>query len=312
MAINRTSVREGAIILVDEIENSLEPYRLRHLIRELRPKADELHQVVFTTHSSVTVLECQAQELHAVRSNVGLTTICPIDPDLQPIVRSIPEAFLSKSVIVCEGKTEAGLCRGLDLYYWQPNGQVPLAAAGVAPVESPKGGGSEAPKYAIALAKLGYRVAYLGDSDTDLNPSKDDMQKEGCEVLLWDDGIEVERRLCRDLPVEGLKEFVDLAIELEEQERHSKEQVGEAICEDIHKKTGMRPRFASGVEALLGQAEESLLREAIGCAADQEKWFKRMDKGQRLGELVAKHLDRMEGTATARTVKALQEWCYAP
>lgn len=47
MAAHKAAVKEGAIILIDEIENSLEPYRLRHLLRQLRPQKEK-HQVVFT------------------------------------------------------------------------------------------------------------------------------------------------------------------------------------------------------------------------------------------------------------------------
>ena len=225
MAIHKASVMEGAVILVDEIENSLEPYRLRHLIRQLRPKAGERHQVIFTTHSSVTVVECQAKELHVVHSKNGVTEISPVGQALQAIVRSIPEAFLVRKIVVCEGKTEAGLLLSLDANYWsaarqdnQPgymNAYQTMAEAGVAPIDSPKSGGSEAPKYAAALAQLGYRVAYFGDSERDLSPSADEMKKAGTEqVFLWSGSVEIERRLCLDLPMAAVGELIELAISL--------------------------------------------------------------------------------------------------
>jgi len=313
MAIHKIATQEGAIILIDEIENSLEPYRLRHLIRQLRPQANEKHQVIFTTHSSVAVVECEADELYVVHSRDGTTAIVPVTKDLQAVVRSVPEAFLSRKVIVCEGKTESGLLISLDKEYWHKKHcgstqyrHQTMAEAGVAPIESPKSGGSEAPKYAIALAKLGYRIAYFGDSDCKLNPSKDEMEAAGVEaVLLWDGGVEIERRLCFDLPWDGLKQFVALAIELIGSEA--------AIWDQIYTKlrgTGQHFMCCTDLDLLTQEIEESVLRENIGKAADDGKWFKRLDRGKDLGILLARYLDQMQSSPTMRTLRLLENWCY--
>ena len=107
--------------------------------------------------------------------------------------------MIGRKVIVCEGKTETGFLISLDKDYWQEKHRndatwrkyQTMAEAGVSPIESPKSGGSESPKYAVALAKLGYRVAYFGDSDCDLNPSEEQMKTAGVEkVLLWDGDVE--------------------------------------------------------------------------------------------------------------------------
>lgn len=261
MAVHKAAVQEGAIILVDEIENSLEPYRLRHLIRQLRPKTGDKHQVIFTTHSSVAVVECQTNELYITRSQNGKTTLVHVSSDLQPVVRSIPEAFLSRKVIVCEGKTEAGFLISLDLLYWQKKHQdessqwkyQTMAEAGVAPIESPKSGGSESPKYAVALAKLGYRVAYFGDSDRDLNPSESEMQAAGVEaVFLWEGKVEIERRLCFDLPLDALKELINLAVELNEDNKT----VWDKIYTQLEKRGGSFTR-AYDFEILKSEVNDS-------------------------------------------------------
>lgn len=315
MAIHKASVPDGAVILVDEIENSLEPYRIRHLIRQLRPKSSEKHQVIFTTHSPTAVVECNASELYAVHARNGVASVSCIGVDFQDVVRAVPEAFLSKKVIICEGKTEAGFLIGLDKHYWQVKHQdanspfkyQTMAEAGVAPIESPKSGGSESPKYAVALAKLGYLVAYLGDSDRDLNPSEEKMKAAGVEqVFLWEGELEIERRLCLDLPWEGLKQFVALAVELQ----GSEESVWDKIYAIL---TASNYKFekTKDIDVLLMKIEERNLRECIGKAADADKgWFKRMDKGKALGELVARYLDQMQNTSTANTLSELEKWCY--
>lgn len=45
-----------------------------------------------------------------------------IADDIQSTVRADPEAFLARSVIVCEGASEVGLIRGLDHYWTALNG----------------------------------------------------------------------------------------------------------------------------------------------------------------------------------------------
>lgn len=318
MAVHKASVPDGAVILVDEIENSLEPYRIRHLIRQLRPKSSDKHQVIFTTHSPTAVVECDASELYAVHTRNGAVSISCVGADFQDVVRSVPEAFLSKKVIICEGKTEAGFLIGLDKHYWEVNHRKStssfkfqtMAEAGVAPIESPKSGGSASPEYAVNLSKLGYCVAYFGDSDRDLNPSAEEMKAAGVEkVFLWEGKLEIERRLCTDLPLEGLKQFVILAIELQGSE--------ESVWDKIHaalKASSVTIEKIKDIDVLLEKIEEQKLRECIGKAADDKHesrgWFKRMDKGKILGELVAQYLDQMQTTPTAKTLHELEKWCY--
>jgi len=312
MAIHRQAVKEGSIVLVDEIENSLEPYRLRHLIRSLRPSEDNPGQTIFTTHSSVTLVECKAGELCVVCSKDGITSVLPVDASLVSIVRTIPEAFLAHSVIVCEGKTEWGICKAVDRYWQQQNDKPPLASVGVEPIASPRSGGSEAPKYAVALAKLGYQVAYLGDSDVCLSPSQDEMEREGVRVILWDGDVEIERRLCLDLPVEGLVEFVDLAIELELDEGKDQQSVWNRIDSQIRKKgISLREPFPQDMLQLSSLVDISVLGECIGIAADGGKWFKRWDKGEALGNVLTKHLSCMRNTDTYRKLETIRTWCHA-
>ncbi len=313
MAIHKTAVKEGAIILVDEIENSLEPYRLRHLIRRLRPKDGEKHQVIFTTHSSVVVVECHSNELYVTNSQDGKTSISSVGEDLQAVVRSIPEAFLCRKVVVCEGKTEAGLLISLDKYYWQEKHRrasslfryLSMAEAGAAPIESPKSGGSEAPKYAIALANLKYRVIYFGDSDCDLNPSEEQMKAGGVEeVFIWDGCVEIERRLCFDLPLAALKEFIELAVEL----KGNPQSIWDKIYDHLPNNKLLTRKQDFNI--LKTEIDEKSLRECLGKAADKGKWFKRHDKGMALGKMLSHHLDNMHDTPTMTTLNSLEKWCY--
>lgn len=335
MAIHKGSILDGAVILIDEIESNLEPYRLRHLIRRIRPKADDKHQIIFSTHSPVAVVECKANELYITRSENGITEVKNAtkafedenkEIDIQKIVRSIQEAFLSPRVIICEGKTEAGFLIALDEDYWEKKHQKlnasfkqTMAEAGVMPVET-QGGGSESPKYARAMAKLGYQVAYFGDSDRGDELTQDnEMINAGVDISFrWEGKTSIEERLCLDLPWEAFKKLVDLA------EKHNKNVMDE-ICCDLNEKGGVCTNEID-LDTLKQEVSEDTLRKAIGKLAkgydvkdgkekkkkgkDRGEWFKRRDKSEDLGRLVAQYLDQMQDTATYRTLSALEQWAY--
>ena len=64
---------------------------------------------------------------------------------------------------------------------------------------------------------------------------------------------------------------------------------------------------------LLQHVDEIVLRDAIGKAAKHKNaaWFKRVDKGKRLGELIARYFDKIQNTPTVTTLRKLENWCYA-
>lgn len=302
MAIHKENTKEGAFILVDEIENGLEPFRLRNLIQTLRPKKDDSFQTFVTTHSEISIVECNADELWVVRNSNGITTIKQVEGTLQAIVRKIPEALLARKIIVCEGKTEWGLCRAID-DHWQSLGNLPFAYFGVEPICSSTSGGTEAPKYAVELAKLGYLVSYFGDSDADLNPSKIEMEDLGIKVILWSGGANIEMRLSLDLPLNALDEMIKLATQLIENE----EDVWEKIRMAVNWKHEDFPRDIYELATRLG---EEILRQGVGVAANKGKWFKRPDRGEELGKLICKYLGNISEKDLGIKIVELTAWAY--
>ncbi len=303
MAIHKNCSKEGSIILVDEIENGLEPFRLRNLIRTLRPSNNESCQCYLTTHSAISIVEHKSQELYVVRSENGKTIVLQVANSLQNIVRGIPEAFLARCIIVCEGKTEWGICRAMD-DYWQSQKLPPLACMGVEPISSPKSGGSEAPTYAVELAKLGYRVAYFGDSDVPLIPTKEEMEALGIKVILWAGNVEIERRLCLDFPLEAINKIIELAIQISGNE----DSIWDQIKNEIHLDN---EDFSRDINLLIKLKGEEEIRLAIGLAADHGSWFKRQDKGEELGKLVVQYIDAISKKDSGLKLQELFKWCYA-
>ena len=182
MALQCEIAAAGGIILIDEFEHGLEPHRVRHLLRRLEKRASEhsFGQVVLTSHSPV-VLEESPGRLHIVRPGEEVS-ISRIPDELMATVRKAPEAFLGRKVLVCEGKTEVGICRAYDEFI-TAQGKDSFACRGVVPVD---GGGTDAVRVSKNLANLGYSVLYLGDSDTpDTMARKAEMEELGIGVCVW-------------------------------------------------------------------------------------------------------------------------------
>ncbi len=67
-----------ALLVIEEIENGLDPWTLQHVFRDLREAADEGVQVVVTTHSPFLLDHVAVEDiLHARRAD-GDTTYAPI------------------------------------------------------------------------------------------------------------------------------------------------------------------------------------------------------------------------------------------
>jgi putative ATP-dependent endonuclease of OLD family len=125
----------ASVALIDEVEHGLEPHRISRLLRQLEKEKDEgktKAQVFMTTHSPVVLQELSVGELNVVRRHpkTGVVTIVPANMpypglDVQSQPRVNPQAYLAPSLLVCEGKTEVGLVRGLD-DFWVGKGRLPF------------------------------------------------------------------------------------------------------------------------------------------------------------------------------------------
>jgi len=177
LAIQKSAIAEGAIVLVDEIEHGLEPHRVMGAISQLRgdqTRASAEHRpmghIILTTHSEVALGEAGADSLRVCRTNRPLrqtTIVKPGAPDpIRSLMRFAPRALFSRRVLVSEGNTEVGVLNGAR-EFWPPlHGGAPIEHLGAFIAD---GNGSEAPAIALGLAALGYRVAMYRDSDTALS-----------------------------------------------------------------------------------------------------------------------------------------------
>lgn len=217
------------IALVDEIEHGLESHRILRLLTYLRnvalgdgqrangeAVAVTRPQVFITTHSPVVIRELQAGDLRAVRQDGGTIKVADIAGSAEPLdeaqrhLRSNPEAFLARRILVGEGKTEYGLSRGLDTL-WTDMGSLSFAYQGVVAVNG--GGVPAATTFARHLRDLGYEVLVLLDSDEPPPlATLDALRAQGCRVVIWPDACSTEQRMFLDLPWPTIRELVELAI----------------------------------------------------------------------------------------------------
>lgn len=293
MALQSQLAASGGIILIDEFEYGLEPHRVRHLLRRLEKQASEntFGQVFLTSHSSI-VLEEVPDRIHVVKPGDSVD-ILPVNSDLVGTVRKASEAFLGHHILVCEGKTEVGICRAYDEYLIG-NQKDSFACKGVVPVE---GGGSDAVKVSEDLVGLGYKVLYLGDSDTkDIDAKKNEMEKLGIVVLVWKDKLAVEERVFGDIPWPGVLEALKIA---------SDDRGEDSLRDSVASKLGKKPTELGYISSWKETVE---LRSAIGATAKKSAWFKRIDLGEALGRIVIKHLSGMATKDIEEKLSSVQVW----
>jgi putative ATP-dependent endonuclease of OLD family len=225
--LQRKAADDASIIIVDETEHGLEPHRIIRFLGSLgaKEKSSPL-QSFMTTHSPVVLRELSGDQLFVVRKGEedhNLTQIGTAD-DIQSTIRLYPDAFLAQSVLVCEGASEVGCVRGIDLHRVE-SGQTSIAASGVALVDCGGGDAERCFKRAGVFQKLGYRTAILRDSDKEVpEETSEAFTEAGGTIIAWRNGRALEDELFLSLTDDGIDELLDRAIEL-----HGKELVAEHV-----------------------------------------------------------------------------------
>ena len=257
-------------------------------------------QVILTTHSPTTLVELEAKQLWVTRKDPnGDVTLTQMSKDLQGLLRSHPDAFLAKAVIVGEGATEYGFIRGLDAAWCSSPGGRPLAHSGIALAD---GGGSRCANVAQELAATGYRVALLCDSDRELTPSPDLLRAAGVKVLQWPGDVATEQRLAQDLPIPVLGGVLELFLQ-----EHGVGQVRGDIASELgHDKEDL-PSDLTQWREVVGEEE---LRSAVGKLAKSRGWMKRIDHGQAVGALVGNAGQELDGTPLWSVLRDLRAWVH--
>ncbi|HEX7643471.1 MAG TPA: AAA family ATPase [Burkholderiaceae bacterium] len=214
--LQRKAASQSSIVLSDELEYGLEPHRIARFLGSLGAKEAAPMQAFLSTHSPIALRELSGGQLFVVRRIGQRHEIRAVgtDNDIQSTIRLFPEAFLARSVIVCEGASEVGLLRGLDLDRIDKGG-ISLAAQGVAIVDC--GGGEPDRPYARAAVfqSLGYRVMVVRDDDKKPTPAIEQaFLKCGGEVVAYLSGRALEDELFGSLTPAACQNLINYAHEL--------------------------------------------------------------------------------------------------
>ncbi|TGN65020.1 ATP-binding protein [Nocardioides eburneiflavus] len=302
-------------LLVDEVEHGLEPHRLVHLLGYLRNK-EAFSQVFVTTHSPTALLHLEPQELIMVRSTAsGTTEVRSLDDpaSLRPLLKRCPEAFLSRRVVINEGKTEYGVVlRLLQEWDYGPVPEaVPSAALGVVALEGDGGTGSA--KWAKEFLDVGYDVVLFIDSDEpDANAMVPDVQQLGGTVVQWPGGVCIETAVCSQLDEAGLNGYIAAALEVADDPAASKQ----SFTDHLRKYAVLDGLPPAGVEILdmitwtAAGISLDACWTAIALVSKEKGWFKRVDKGQRLGRFLLESASLQTGPVRA-TIDELKAAIYA-
>lgn len=304
-AVQQSAAEGGTVVLIDEVEDGLEPYRLRYLLRMIdRLVGDSTFgQVIMTTHSPVAVVEMCCEKLRVVRKGNAGTTVLAVDSGLQGTVRKCPESLLSRKVIVCEGKTEYGLLRAMECGWSRDYDDLMLAHCGVSLQD---GEGSRAAGYARHLRLLGYDVLLFADSDDDSNMASDsELTQSGIVVVRWTGKVSTEERMCLDLPDNCLLQMLDFVLEGRDEE---------TVMDTIHSflKCDRKSMTRDMTTWLTNGASWDAIRTAFGSAAKSKNaaWFKRIDFGESLGEMLSEAVGGIPDSDIATKLREVEQWAY--
>ncbi|HAR04090.1 MAG TPA: ATP-dependent endonuclease [Pseudomonas sp.] len=305
--LQRAAAQASTIALVDEVEYGLEPHRLKRLLDSLGAKeANAPLQVFLTTHSPVALRELSSSQLFIVRKQTDFHEVrAPgLSDHVQSTLRTDPEAFLARSLLVCEGASEIGLARGLD-QYWTEHNHPSFFALGGSYVNA---GGSTPDlclQRSLALRRLGYRVMVFIDADKPHTQTLlDEVVREGIDVLTWQQGQALEDAIFFGLPDQAIDALLAFA-----EEEKGTETVAEHIrsrssgtltLDQIKASRAQGVPYAPPTRQMLGQA-----------ARTRNGWFKNVTAFQHVGRRIVGPYALQSAHEFLNLVNQLRGWTRA-
>lgn len=291
------------LILVDEIEHGLEPHRVIRFLDAIGAKdSTQKKQSFVSSHSPIVLRELEAEQLFRLSrtpgGEVGLHSAV-VDEGSRGALRTFPEAFLAKAVILCEGASEVGLLRGFDLHRVN-RGETSIWAKGVSLIDVR--GVKNLYRSAPTLQGLGYGVASFRDDDEAPDTTAEALfEKENGTVFKWAPGEKIETAIVKGCDEALIPKILALAEEF----------VGGSVVDDHIKSASKNACCRSDIEtdcsigSLTDQHREWIV---TACSGKNKPWFKSVTAMQRLSaEILAPPQDQMSIEFNA-VIDALFEW----
>lgn len=314
LAIQKSAVSEGAIVLVDEIEHGLEPHRIMGAISQLRRDqtvATEANspvgQIILTTHSEVALSEAGAKALFVCRTSrpARATTLTkPAAPDpIHALMRFNPRALFARRILVSEGMTEVGMLHGLREFWPPRHDGMPCEHKGASVAD---GNDGQTVSIALGLSKLGYAVAVFRDSDVPLTTdAADSLADAGIPVFEYGGTLDSEHAIfsaADDAQVQRLLEY-------------ARDERGEGKVNDnlLAALDLDRNVIAGNFNAwdLISAFDGAELRDRIATVFCSKKWFKDQRIGRGLAPIAWDIATTNPESPLAVTLAAAEAWLYA-
>ena len=320
IGMNVDACDDGTLVLVDEVETGLEPYRISALINQFRSQFKDNGQLIITTHSRSVVCECDVSELSVINNDAGELKLHRLDKfeqikgDIQGIIRGEPDAFLCKRIIVCEGKTEIGLLRALDEKLYADTG-TRFAHYGVGTALG--GGGNKFFSLACLLKTCGYDCCILMDSDVECEEAeKERVEELGVRVFSWEKGNSIEEQIFQDSSISCAEQLIAYAVEIkgiQSVEAHLnnefKDETKEYRVEDEAIVLCGNDKGEVSIDVLrrIGKVAKGKINKKNNKI--EGAWFKRIDRGQDVGNIVFSSKEQIEDMSHfQKTIYSLLMW----
>lgn len=295
-AIQSALGKNGGIMLVDEIEQGLEPDRIKQLVRTLK---EQPSQIFLTTHSREVVTELSANSLLLVLkenngSKIEARRLGADHNRLQKAIRACPEAFFAKKVIVCEGATEIGICRAID--NWRiTQDKEQMSFKDCAYVD---GNGNTLVERTQEIKQAGIRTALFCDSDDSaVNTKKDSLKSLGITIFDCEPDKCIEQQIFTNLPWDGVKDIL----------KYVQSNFSDSFEATFSEKPKIPIDEWQESDSLRNNIVSEFKAKADGGAG--KKWFKVIHHAEKLGDIVFKHLCEMEKSCHLRkTLTELSDW----
>lgn len=276
------------LLLMDEVELGLEPYRQRLLVQRLSALMATGGQAFLTTHSPIVLGSLDVTALQRVHpgtrrgrpaqraqdDDVGCerpeVRTRRLDPALARLHHAQPEALLCRLPLICEGQTEVALLEPLLDGLAMRTGYG-LSALGVQLVDG--GGQPNVFKIIAAMRAADFALGVFLDEEPAYSGSRQTLDGDKQIVRgFFSAGGCTETALATTLPAGRLDELLDLAgPEGARPGDGRRQQLGEAL-----------KRRPCSVSEALTEHDEVTVRGAVGECAHRHSWFKQRLNAQAL------------------------------
>ena len=302
LAIQLALTQPSGIILIDEIEQGLEPDRVQHLVNVLSKYEDK--QIIITTHSSNVIVEIPCTSLFIMRK--GSYNLQHVEGEMQGCIRKNPEAFFARKILVCEGATEIGFCRSINEYRISHN----KTSASCMGIRFADGAGNEMINYVLGFKDLSYPTALFCDSDcVNINNRKQEFRDLEINVIDSEDNCSIEQQVFKDVPWYVVKALIKIAIEkVIDDDGKTYEEAEKKILDATNAQLDCRMAQMTNWY----QNESDDLRTALGLAAKNKNWYKKQTYGERMGRcILTSYSDLAESCRLKFIIDSISNWIDA-